>query len=142
MLRSGAKLTDYVNCTRGVEQGDVGSPVLFFLFINELDLEIIHNWRHGATLTRDVVELFILLLADDTVVLSDHKIVQAEQNMRCCVYCKIYIYMMNRYIDNCFLTPSQPRRSYQGAVLNNSLDVYLKLFDAQVQSIAQYGAEL
>ena len=64
-VRSGAKLTDYVNCTRGVKQGDVCSPVLFSLFINELALEVIENGRHGATLTPDVAELFILLLADD-----------------------------------------------------------------------------
>ena len=34
--RCGAKLTYYIDCTRGVKQGDVCSPVLFSLFINEL----------------------------------------------------------------------------------------------------------
>ena len=67
-VRSGAKLTDYVNYTRGVKQGGVCSPVLFSLFINELALEIIENGRHGATLAPDIVELFMVLLAD--IVLS------------------------------------------------------------------------
>ena len=70
-VRSGAKLRDYVNCTRGVKQGDVCSPVLFSLFINELALDIIETGRHGATLIPDVIELFILLLADDIVLLSE-----------------------------------------------------------------------
>ena len=40
-IRSGAKFTDYIKCTQGVKQGDVCSPLLFSLFINELALEII-----------------------------------------------------------------------------------------------------
>ena len=39
-IRCGAKFTDYINCTRGVKQGDVCSPVLFSLFINGLALDI------------------------------------------------------------------------------------------------------
>ena len=37
-IRCGAKFTDYINCSRGVKQGDVCSPVLFSLFINYLVL--------------------------------------------------------------------------------------------------------
>ena len=37
-----------------------------------------------------------------------------------CVFCKSYIYLLN----------------------NNSLEVFLKLFDAQLQPIAQYGSVL
>ena len=44
-IRCGAKFTDYINCTRGVKQGDVCSPVLFSLFINELALDIINSGR-------------------------------------------------------------------------------------------------
>ena len=69
-VRSRAKLTDYVNCKRGFKQGDVCSPVLFSLFINDLALEIIENGRLGATLTPDV-ELCFLLLTDNIVLLSE-----------------------------------------------------------------------
>ena len=41
------------------------------LFINELGLEIINNGRHDATLNPDFIELFIMLFADDTVLLSE-----------------------------------------------------------------------
>ena len=67
-IRCGNILTDEVNCTLGVKQGDICSPVLFSLFINELALEVIRNGRHGITL--DDFDLFILLLADD-VLLSE-----------------------------------------------------------------------
>ena len=63
-IRCGATFTDYINCTRGVKQGDVCSPVLFSLFINELALDIIYNGRHGVSLSSDFVQLVILLFAD------------------------------------------------------------------------------
>jgi hypothetical protein len=54
-----------------VKQGDVCSPVLFSLFINELAVEVIRNGRHGVNMSLDAFELFILLLADDVVLLSE-----------------------------------------------------------------------
>ena len=60
-IRCGATFTDYINCTRGVKQGDVCSPVLFSLFINDLVLDIINNGRHGVSLSSDFVQLVILL---------------------------------------------------------------------------------
>ena len=70
-IRCGAKFTDCINCTRGVKQGDVCSPVLFSLFINELTLDIINNGRHGVSLSSDFVQLVILLFADDMILLSE-----------------------------------------------------------------------
>ena len=70
-VRHGARFTDYISCTAGVKQGDVCSPVLFSIFINELALEVIRNGRHGAMFRPDAFELFILLLADDVVLFSE-----------------------------------------------------------------------
>ena len=47
------------------------SPVLFSLFINDLDLDIIYNGRHGVSLSSDFVQLMILLFADDMILLSE-----------------------------------------------------------------------
>ena len=70
-VRSGDALTDYIKCTSGVKQGDICSPVLFSLFINELTLEVVRSGRHGATFMNDSLEIFILLLADDVVLISE-----------------------------------------------------------------------
>ena len=53
-----------------VVQGEVCSPILFSLLINELALDIIKGGRHGAILTSMLVEIFILLFADD-ILLSE-----------------------------------------------------------------------
>ena len=70
-VRCGSKLTQFINCSAGVKQGDISSPVLFSLFINELALKVIENGKHGVTFPLDPFELFILLLADDVVLLSE-----------------------------------------------------------------------
>ena len=70
-IRCGAKFTDYNNCTHGVKQGDVCSPVLFSLFINELALDIINNGRHGVSLSSDFVQLVILLFVDDVILVCE-----------------------------------------------------------------------
>ena len=54
-------------CPSGLKQGEVCSPVLFSLFINELDREIVQRGRHGIQLIPDLIEIFILLFADDVI---------------------------------------------------------------------------
>ena len=56
-----ASLTESIHCLRGVKQGDICSPHLFSLFINELAYVIIND----AVLTSTPVEIFILLFADE-----------------------------------------------------------------------------
>ena len=66
---NGNKLTESVNCTLGVKQGDICSPVLFSLYINELAIDMMRKGRHGVTF--DSYELFTLLFADDIVLCSE-----------------------------------------------------------------------
>ena len=70
-VRAGGELTDVFLCPRGLKQGEVCSPVLFSLFINELTKDIIESGKHGIQLAPDLIELLILLFADDVVLLSD-----------------------------------------------------------------------
>ena len=58
-VRSGkGSLSEYISCTFGVKQGDICSPVLFSLFINELAIDIIKNGRHGLTFLDGLSFLF------------------------------------------------------------------------------------
>ena len=54
----------------GLEQGDICSPVLFSLFFNELVNEIMQNGKHGITLSPELIQILIMLFADDEVLLS------------------------------------------------------------------------
>ena len=60
---------------RGMKQGDVFSPVILSLFINELDLDIINNGKHSVSFSIFsfffFFKLFILLFADDIILFSE-----------------------------------------------------------------------
>ena len=68
---AGNDLTESFLCPRGLKQGEICSPVLFSLFINELANAIMQGWRHGIQLIPDLIEIFILLFADDVILVSD-----------------------------------------------------------------------
>ena len=70
-VRAGGDLTESFMCPSGLKQGEVCSPVLFSLFINELAREIVQRGRHGIQLIPDLIEIFILLFADDVILMSD-----------------------------------------------------------------------
>ena len=52
-VRAGNVLTESFMCPRGLKQGEICSPVLFSLFINELANEIMQRGRHGIQLIPD-----------------------------------------------------------------------------------------
>ena len=70
-VRAGGELSDAFMCPLGLKQGEVCSPVLFSLFINELASEIISKGKHGVQLIPDLFEILILMFADDVVLISD-----------------------------------------------------------------------
>ena len=63
--------TDYFSCPRGVKQGCLLSPLLFSFFINELAVDLSRNGKHGVQLIPGAIEIFLLLFADDVILLSD-----------------------------------------------------------------------
>ena len=192
-VRSGARLTELINCDIGVKQGDCCSPILFSIFINELAVEIIRKGKHGVNFLMDPFELFILLLADDIILLSETPIGLQRQlnnlnstamtlglnvNMQKSniivfrnggylgarerwtfqgidmpvvnAYKYLGIYFSTRLSFNaaCSDLASKAKRVLfiiiQRLRMYNSqsFEVYMKLFDAQVQPILQYGAEI
>ena len=192
-VKHGDKFTNYISCKAGVKQGDVCSPVLFSIFINELALEVIRNGRHGAMFKPDAFELFILLLADDIVLLSETVVglqtqLNSLSNAAASLQLKVnlnksniivfrkggYLGAREKWVYNSLSMPVVNIYKYLGiffstrlsfsaackdlaskaknallcimqrlyALNNNSLELFLKLFDSQVRPIAQYGCEI
>ena len=176
-----------------MKQGDACSPVLFSLFINELALQVTDKGRHCACFMIDAFELFILLLADGVILMSETVVglqtqlnslqhaaseLELKVNMNKSnifvfrkdgylgarerwiydgvvipavnVYKYLGIYFTTRvsFVSACRDLASRAKNALVCVLQklhllnNNSSEVFLKLFDAQVQPVAQYGSEL
>ena len=69
-VRVNGAYSNSFKCPRGVKQGCLISPQLFSFFINELAIEVAQKGRHGIQLIAGATELFLLLFADDVILLS------------------------------------------------------------------------
>jgi hypothetical protein len=58
------------DCSIGVRQGCVLSPTLFSMFINRLADHMAESGKHGVQMLPGLLELFILLFADDVALIS------------------------------------------------------------------------
>ena len=67
---------DYFSCYTGVKQGGNLSPLLFALYLNDLESFLKYNHVNNLKLNDNIFDQFlkiqILLYADDTVLLSDN----------------------------------------------------------------------
>jgi len=63
-------ITDFFECTTGLKQGCKISPLLFSLLMTSLTSEIRCKGRHGVQLLVNDTELFVLVFADDIVLVS------------------------------------------------------------------------
>ena len=184
-------LTEHIHCTLGVKQGDICSPVLFSLYINELAMEITKSGRHGVML--DTYELLALLLADDIILCSETVVgLQCQLNILYRAACKLhlsvnlqksniivfrkggYLAEKERWFYNGTIMPVVNAYKYLGIIFstklsftaackdvsskakralvfiiqrlrqydNSSVKIFLKIFDAQIQPIMQYGSEI
>ncbi|XP_061167256.1 uncharacterized protein LOC133176104 [Saccostrea echinata] len=79
MINLNGTIKDYFNCNVGVRQGENLSPFLFSLYINDLEEFLSDRNIIGLQSITDAIEeelyvylkLFILLYADDTVILAE-----------------------------------------------------------------------
>lgn len=70
-VRDQGMTTDAFDCPMGVRQGCKLSPILFSIFINELSASINGNGIHGIQLTPDIIEILMLMFADDIALVAD-----------------------------------------------------------------------
>ena len=69
-VRCGSSWTEYFDCLQGLKQGCLLSLTLFSLFINELAHDMTSNGRHGVQFSRNDIDIFMMLFADDTILMS------------------------------------------------------------------------
>ena len=69
-VRANGKYTDMSDCPQGLRQGCVLIPTLFTIVINEIVTSVANEGKHGIQLLPGLIELFILLFADDLALLS------------------------------------------------------------------------
>ena len=62
-------LSDFFKSDVGLLQGEVLSPFLFSLFVNDLETYLEQN--PNASLTLDQLSMYLLMFADDTVIFSE-----------------------------------------------------------------------
>lgn len=99
-VKKGGKISDFFKCNAGVRQGENLSPFLFAVYLNDFE-RFLRKYYFGLThvsiaVKRELsdndielyVKLFVLLYADDTIVLAESELeLQAALNA-VSVYCK------------------------------------------------------
>ena len=82
-VKSNGKLSDYFNCNIGVRQGENLSPLLFAIFLNDFEFSVSRQYAGLSELGHDInqilsdddvehfLKIYVLLYADDTIVLAE-----------------------------------------------------------------------
>jgi hypothetical protein len=86
-IRANGMCSEFFECPIGVRQGCVLSPSLFSIFINQLANHMKDGGRHGIQMLPGLLELFILLFADDVALLATTPVgLQNQLNIleKCC----------------------------------------------------------
>ena len=79
-------LTDVFSCDIGLLQGEIMSPILFSLFLNDVEMQRSKGGNEGITI--DQSSIYLLLFADDAVIFSETRegLQKSLDNFE--IYCK------------------------------------------------------
>ena len=61
--------TDVFSCDIGLLQGEIMSPILFSLFLNDIEMQLADRGNEGITIEQ--LSIYLLLFADDAVIFSE-----------------------------------------------------------------------
>ena len=67
-VRFKEETSDFYTCFKGLVQGEALSPLIFSLFVNDIELDLIHDCN---TIQLNEINLFLLMYADDTVLFAE-----------------------------------------------------------------------
>ena len=68
---SGNIITQPFRCNIGTRQGDLSSPIIFSLYINNLVSYLREHCSHGIFITNDIPDIYCLMYADDVANCAD-----------------------------------------------------------------------
>ena len=87
-VRVGNQVTDYFDCMSGVRQGCVLSPLLFSIFLSELEADLSSCGARGIDIFSEPLGVFLLMYADDIALVSD-SVADLQKKITCLEqYCK------------------------------------------------------
>ena len=69
-VRWGSSISEFFDCSLGVKQECLFSPLIFSLLITEVADFVRQNGRHGIQLLPGLEEILLLLFTDDVVLVS------------------------------------------------------------------------
>lgn len=70
-VRNGCDLSDFFDTRKGLKQGCVLCPILFSLFFEELQNTLSESELKGIQFSPDIIEILMLMFADDIALISD-----------------------------------------------------------------------
>ena len=62
-------ISDFYDCCKGVVQGEALSPLIFSLFINDIETDLLQNKIQSSDINE--INIFLLMYADDTVLVAE-----------------------------------------------------------------------
>ena len=120
-IRHNGRLSEYIESNIGVKQGDPSSPMLFMMFIN--DINQCKNDNLNGIFTVDDIKLFLLLYADDQVIFA--KSPETLQAMLSDIeqYCKTWCLKINTAKTKTVIFENGRHTSYDFYLNNTKLEV-------------------